>query len=56
MNKSITRRIIALIFAFSGAGVLVYLSLQNVPAALTALISIVGIVIGFYFGAKANQI
>ena len=51
---SITRRIIALIFAICGAGVLTYLAVvEGNGDALTALIGFVGMVIGFYFGAKS---
>jgi len=52
---SITRRIIALIFAVVGAGVLAYLAvLEKNEIALTALITIVTAVVSFYFGTKSQ--
>lgn len=56
MNKSITRRVIAIMFAACGAGVLSYQAIQGEQSALTALISIVSMVVAFYFGTKASQI
>ena len=54
MNKSITRRILAIIFGATGALVLGYLALMGDKEALIALISLVGMVLGFYFGV-ANK-
>lgn len=56
MNKSVTRRIIAIMFATCGAGTLTYLAITGLESALTSLISMVGIVMGFYFGVKSSQI
>jgi len=39
-------------FSVCGAGVLTYLSIQGCPEALVALIAVVGIVTGFYFGTQ----
>jgi len=56
MNKSLTRRIIALIFSVCGAGVLSYLIIaEGSEPALTALIAIVSSVISFYFGVKSQM-
>ena len=55
-NQSITRRIIAIIFSAGGAGALVYLTITGSSEALTALVSITGTIIGFYFGAKSAQL
>ena len=55
MNKSITRRIIAILFSACGAGVLTYLSIMGSSEALVALIAVVGTITGFYFGTKACQ-
>ena len=52
MNKSMTRRVLAILFGACGAGVLTYLSLMGSPEALGALVATVGIVMGFYFGVK----
>jgi len=55
-NKSTTRRVLALIFAGVGAGVLCKLAIGGNSEALIALISIVSLIMGFYFGAKANSL
>jgi len=55
MNKSFTRRIIAIVYSACGAGVLTYLSIIGSSEALIALIATVGTVTGFYFGTKASQ-
>lgn len=55
MNKSLTRRIIAILFSSCGAGVLTYLSVIGNTEALIALVATVGTICGFYFGTKANQ-
>ncbi len=52
-NKSITRRIIAVVFALCGAGVMSYLSLKGDVSAFTALNTIVSLIVGFYFGTQA---
>jgi len=55
VNKSITRRIIALYVALLGVGVMAFLSLMGVPEAFGALVVTVGAVIGYYFGVKSVQ-
>lgn len=55
MNKSLTRRIIAIMVATCYLGVMTYLSLLGVSEALIALIATGSIVTGFYFGTKASQ-
>jgi len=55
-NQSITRRILAVILTAVGTGVLGYLAVTGIKEALTALISLTSIVVGFYFGAKAAQV
>ena len=55
MNKSRTRRIIAILFSACGAGVLSYLSLTGSSEALIALIAVVGTVTGFYFGVGQDK-
>ena len=52
--QSVTRRILAIVFCISGAGSLTYLTIGGNETALTALIALVGSVIGFYFGAKST--
>jgi len=52
VNKSLTRRIIAITFAACGAGVLTYLSIIGSAEALIALIAEVGTILGFYFGTQ----
>jgi len=52
--QSVTRRVIAILFCLSGAGVLTYLSLIGNEPALAALISIVALITGFYFGTKSS--
>jgi len=54
-NKSVTRRIIAILFGVCGIGVLSYLSFTGNEAALGALIATVSSVTAFYFGAKSVQ-
>lgn len=56
MSKSVTRRIIAVLFSACGAGVLTLLSLNGSSDALIALTAIMSSIIGFYFGAKATQL
>ena len=56
MNKSVTRRVLAIVFSACGAGVLTALSLVGNEVALAALIATVGTVTGFYFGAKGNSL
>jgi hypothetical protein len=51
-----TRRIIAVLFAICGAGVMSFLSIKGEEVAFTALISVVSIIIGFYFGTQANKL
>ena len=55
MNKSVTRRIIAILFSVCGAGVMTYLALNGSPEAFTALVATVGVVVGYYFGVKSTQ-
>jgi len=55
MDKSLTRRIIAIMFATCYIGVVTYLSLSGVMEALVALIASGSVISGFYFGIKANQ-
>ena len=55
MNKSITRRIIAILFSVCGAGVMTYLSIMGSSEALVALIATVGTVSGFYFGTQSSK-
>jgi len=54
MNKSVTRRSIALMVAVCGLGVMTTLSLQGVVEAFQALVVITGMVIAFYFGTKVT--
>ncbi len=56
MNKSITRRIIALMFCFCGAGVMSYLAIKGIVEAFTALNTIVSLIVGFYFGVQAQKL
>jgi len=56
MNKSITRRIIAIIFCVCGAGVMSYLAFKGVVEAFTALNTIVSLIVGFYFGTQATKL
>ena len=52
-----TRRIIALVFSVTGAGVMGYLALSGNDAAFSALVATVGVITGFYFGIRqASQI
>ena len=53
MNTSITRRIIAIIFSTTGAGVMTYLSVIGVAEAFTALIATVAVIVGYYFGVQS---
>jgi hypothetical protein len=53
MTKSLTRRIIAIMFSACGAGTLTYLATTSGDA--TALIGVVGIIIGFYFGVAQTK-
>lgn len=55
MNKSVTRRLIALLFAVCGAGVFTYLALQGVSEAFVALNTAVGLVLGYYLGVQASK-
>ena len=55
MGKSVTRRIIAIMFALCGAGVMSFLALHGSVEAFTALNSIVALVIGYYFGVQAAK-
>uniref|UniRef100_A0A6M3K4P2 Holin n=1 Tax=viral metagenome TaxID=1070528 RepID=A0A6M3K4P2_9ZZZZ len=50
--KSVTRRILAIIFGVCGAGVMTYLAIQGSSEAFTALVAVVGTVSGFYFGVQ----
>jgi len=50
--RSLTRRILAILFGVCGAGVLTYLSIMGSQEALVALISTVSLIIGFYFGTQ----
>ena len=50
-----TRRILAFTFGACGAGVLSFLAIKGNPEALTALISITSILIGFYFGERSAE-
>ena len=52
MNKSLTRRIIAITFSICGAGVMTYLSLQGSAEAFIALVAVVGTITGFYYGTQ----
>ena len=56
MHKSVTRRIIALIFSVCGAVTLTYLAITGNNEAMVALIAIVGTITGFYFGTKAEKL
>ena len=55
MNKSVTRRILAIVCVVCGVGVLSYLAIFGEENALIRLGDVVLIVIGFYFGATANK-
>ena len=54
-NKSLTRRILAIMFGLAGVGILSYMSLQGSEMALGALVATVASVTSFYFGAKSAQ-
>ncbi len=54
MNKSVTRRIIAIMVSACGIGTMTYLSLTGGLEALNSLTIIVGMVIAFYFGTQKN--
>ena len=53
-GKSVTRRIIAILFCTCSVAVLTYLGLKGSETALTALIAMSGTVTGFYFGVRSN--
>ena len=53
MNKSVTRRAIAILVTACFLGSAVYLVSNGIQEAWTALTNIAFIVIGFYFGVKA---
>lgn len=53
---SITRRIIAIMFAICGAGVTSYLAIQGSEQAFTALIASVSMILGYYFGVKSTSL
>jgi hypothetical protein len=55
-KKSITRRVIAIAFSLTGAGVMAYLSLTGSESAFTALVATTSSVVSFYFGTKANTV
>jgi hypothetical protein len=46
----------ALAFSACGAGVMTYKSIIGNGDAMTALIGMVGIVLGFYFGVKSQSL
>jgi len=50
-----TRRILAFIVCVPTIGVLAYLSLAGVESAMPALVAMASMVVGFYFGTRANQ-
>jgi len=53
---NLTRRVIAITIATIGCGVLAYLAITGSSEALTALTTILTMVLGFYFGtSKTNQ-
>ena len=52
MNKSITRRVLAIMFGVCGAGSLTYLTVNGNAEAQTALVAIVSLITGFYFGVQ----
>ena len=56
MNKSVTRRVIAITYSICCAGVLTYLSVAGVESALISLTGMAGMVLGFYFGVKSGVI
>uniref|UniRef100_A0A6M3J4E5 Uncharacterized protein n=1 Tax=viral metagenome TaxID=1070528 RepID=A0A6M3J4E5_9ZZZZ len=54
MNKSITRRILAIFIIVTSMSALVYLTLLGDAEARTALITTLSLVTGFYFGVKMS--
>jgi len=55
MNKSITRRVLAIMGGVCYFGTITYLSFLGISEALSALIASGSLILGFYFGTKAAQ-